>query len=62
MTKEEIDKLLEGVEMPEPVMLTDIDIAAAIEVADAMWADADVPLEWAKHFVRAIEAKIGAKP
>lgn len=42
--------------------LTDTDIAAAIEVADAKWADADVPLGWAKHFARAIEAKIGAKP
>ena len=43
---------------PSTSQLTDWDIAADMEVADAKWADADVPLGWAKHFARAIELKI----
>jgi hypothetical protein len=36
--------------------LTDKDIKNAINAADTMWADADVPNGWAIHFARAIEA------
>jgi len=36
--------------------LTDEDIKNAINAADTMWADADVPNGWAIHFARAIEA------
>lgn len=43
---------------PSTSQLTDWEIAAAIEATDAKWADADVPLGWAKHFARAIELKI----
>ena len=55
----EIDELRAALKAaPSTSQLTDWDIAADMEVADAKWADADVPLGWAKHFARAIELKI----
>jgi hypothetical protein len=41
--------------------LTDAVINNAIEAADTLWADADVPIGWARHFARAIEAAHGIK-
>jgi hypothetical protein len=34
---------------PEP-----IDLARAIEYADARWSGVDVPIEWARHFAEGI--------
>lgn len=42
--------------------LTDEQINDLMQEADAKWSDADVPMHWARHFARAIEAAHGVKP
>ena len=39
---------------PEQKLLTNDQIDSCIEAADSNWADAEVPVEWARHFAHAI--------
>ena len=49
---------------PQAKPLTAEQINDLMQEADAKWSDADVPMHWARHFARAIEAahNIGVKP
>lgn len=40
---------------PAQERLTNAQIASCIEAADSKWADAEVPVEWARHFAQAIQ-------
>jgi hypothetical protein len=40
---------------PGQERLTNAQIASCIEAADSKWADAEVPVEWARHFAQAIQ-------
>ena len=43
----------------KPLPLTQEEIDRCIEAADARWADAFVPVQWARHLAKAIEAAHG---
>jgi hypothetical protein len=60
----EVATCIDGIATPPAAQrkpLTDEQIEKCTEAADSKWADAFVPIEWARHLTKAIEAAHGIK-